>query len=306
MSETKTYTSPLYEPFENIPTRKGRGGVYSYVKWQNVADRMNRVFGSAWSSEVVFQDIIGENVIVRVKVHILDKVEGKMFFQEGYGGAPNDQRLEAGNPFKAAYSKALKDACKKWGVALFLDEDSDDSYSSHSVPSTGAESAHVPTSKSRPEWLPDVKDMPTPPNVVKKGSGGSMEVPASVSMTRSSSSMPNTPNSMSTPPPVKNSMPTPPGGGKSMPTPPSSVMPPAPIASKTEAIDTGGIEYISNVQKAALHSILAIKDVDYDVLVKEAFEAAGMDKPDIPKPDMLTYTEAVCVVKYGNDKFRRR
>ena len=58
----------LYRNFENIPSRKGRGGVYPYVRWQDVADRMNEVFGTNWSSEVLFQDIIGANVIVRVRV----------------------------------------------------------------------------------------------------------------------------------------------------------------------------------------------------------------------------------------------
>ena len=116
----------LYRGFENIPTRRGRGGTYSYIRWQDVADRMNEAFGTLWSSEVTFQDVINDNVIVRVKVSVFD-VETKTFSrQEGFGGAPHDTNMEAGNPFKAAYTKALKDACKKWGVGLYLEEEDGD------------------------------------------------------------------------------------------------------------------------------------------------------------------------------------
>jgi hypothetical protein len=115
----------LYRGFENIPTRKGRGGNYAYVRWQDVADRMNEAFGVMWSSEVIMQDIIGNNVIVRVRVSVFHPDTGVFSKQEGFGGAPNDDRNEAGNPFKAAYSKALKDACKKWGLGLFLEEEDD-------------------------------------------------------------------------------------------------------------------------------------------------------------------------------------
>ncbi len=75
---------------------------------------------------------------------------------------------------------------------------------------------------------------------------------------------------------------------------------------KTTTINTGEPEYISDVQKAALQSILSIKEVEYESLAREALEANGVVKNPIPEPDKLTYQEAVFVVKYGNDKFRRR
>lgn len=52
----------LYEKFE-VKSRRGRGGTYSYVTWQDVADRMNNVFGINWSSEIVSQEIVGDNVV---------------------------------------------------------------------------------------------------------------------------------------------------------------------------------------------------------------------------------------------------
>jgi hypothetical protein len=76
--------------------------------------------------------------------------------------------------------------------------------------------------------------------------------------------------------------------------------------SKVPTIKTLDVDRISDVQKAALSSILNIKGVEYETLVREAFEANGVVKNPIPVPDDLTYQEAVYVVKYGNDKFRRR
>jgi hypothetical protein len=112
----------MYSPLGEIKSRPGRGGTYDYVSWKNVADRMNEVFGINWTSEVVSEHVSEKEVVVRVRVSVYNK-DGAAFSQEGYGGALNDERSEAGNPFKSAYSKAFKDACKKWGVGLYLEED---------------------------------------------------------------------------------------------------------------------------------------------------------------------------------------
>lgn len=285
----------LYRNFENIPTRRGRGGSYPYVRWQDVADRMNEVFGTDWSSEVMFQDVIGANVIVRVRVTIIDPVKGVFFTQEGFGGAPNDASTEAGTPFKSAYSKALKDACKKWGVGLYLDEDDDAVGTTSSAPSSvppgymGKEIGVPPTPpimKDDPGvFTPTPPTPPTPNKVEEPVSSGKAEAPF--------------------PPTPKGGMPLPPGvamGGMSKAETP---VPPTPI-SKAGVINTGEPDYISDVQRAALQSILSIKGAEYEPLAKEAFEFNGLDISPIPAPDKLTYQEAVYVIKYGNDKFRKR
>lgn len=115
--------SKLYKPFENVDSRRGRGGTYDYIKWQSVVDRMNEVFGVNWSSNVTKQDITDDRIIVRVNVCIKDPITGEYFCQEGYGGAVLRTEDEPGNAHKSAYSKALKDACKKWGVGLHIEED---------------------------------------------------------------------------------------------------------------------------------------------------------------------------------------
>lgn len=286
----------LYKNFENIPTRKGRGGVYPYIRWQDVADRMNEVFGTKWSSEVLFQDIIGTNVIVRVRVTIVDSEKGVFFTQEGFGGAPNDANAEAGTPFKSAYSKALKDACKKWGVGLYLDEDDDNPSvttlpsgyigKEHGIPSTPT--ITVPNKIEEP--IPNKTESPIPPVSISNislpsGIGKGLPLPPGIALnkeevqTTQTVVAPQVPYTPSIPP---------------MPTP------------KTDVINTGEPDYISDVQRAALQSILSIKGVSYEPLAKEAFEFNGLDINSIPEPDKLSYQEAVYVIKYGNDKFRKR
>ena len=95
----------LYSNFDNVRTRPGRGGNYPYITWQDVADRMNEVFGITWSSEVISQDVVGDNVVVRVRVTVLDPETKTDFVQEGFGGAPNDSRQEAGNPLRQLIQK---------------------------------------------------------------------------------------------------------------------------------------------------------------------------------------------------------
>ena len=154
----------FYESFGDLPSRRGPGGFYSYVKWQDVADRMNQIFGVNWSSEAISHEVIGDNVIVRVRVDVRDPETKEHFYQEGFGGAPLNQG-EPGNPFKSAYSKALKDACKKWGIALYKDEE-------EVPPSAAPEMTSPPEMPATPAAEKTVPDSsafaaPLPPNVPK-------------------------------------------------------------------------------------------------------------------------------------------
>ena len=274
----------LYKKFEDIPSRKGRGGTYQYIRWQDVADRMNEVFGSRWSSEVVFQDVVGKNIIVRVSVCIKDPDTGERFCQEGFGGAVNDDSQEAGNAFKSAYSKALKDACKKWGVGLYLDDDDNTNEiptgyagKEYGVPPRETSAATLPTERQAPPLFP-----PTP------GSSVVEDKPVQEGATVIEEAIPT---------PVKNE--------RSIPS-----FPPIPsfpntekvaVPSKYNTIKSGDV---SDVQKVALNSILKRLSVAYEVLAREAFEINGLDTTEIPSQDDLTYQQAVHVIKYGNDKFR--
>ena len=294
----------LYRGFENIPTRVGRGGSYAYVKWLDVADRMNQVFGVGWSSELKHQEIVDGNIIVRVRVTIIDPETKCAQYQEGFGGAVMDARIEAGNPFKAAYSKAFKDACKKWGVALYLDEEGEG-------PSYGTEPSHttIPGGfKGRETAIPSPKFTPSaPPIDSNNDDSDGLPIPPGVSMSMSGSdnySIPETKSnkSMDIPPipepvfesksnvekkPLENELPM------------SKVLPIQSFAGDEE-------ELISDVQQVALNSILNMKGADYETIAREAFELNGLNGKKIPLKEKLTYEQAVHVIKHGNDKFRNR
>ena len=274
MEKERTMREELYRKFTEVPTRPGRGGTYSYIKWQDVADRMNKIFGIKWSSEVVYQDVVGTNVVTRVRVTVTDTDTTNKFCQEGFGGAPMDDRQEAGNPFKAAYSKALKDACKKWGIGLYLEDDE---------PETVQPAVIVP---------------PTQPTVVTSPLQSAVIVP------------PIQPAAVEMPVIPKINIPVQPISTDTV-TPTNDVVipiiPPIPVNSVSDNKVIGGQTTISDVQKAALQSILNIQGVEYDELIKGAFTSRNITLPNpVPIMDDLSYDDAVIVVKYGNDNFRKR
>ena len=57
---------------------------------------------------------------------------------------------------------------------------------------------------------------------------------------------------------------------------------------------------------AALEGILELPDIDAEVLIKEAFEYGNLDTTNLPTKDKLTYQQALIVIKYGNEKFRKK
>lgn len=349
----------LYASFSDVKSRRGRGGVYEYITWKDVANRMNEVFGVHWSSEVMYQDIVGNNVVVRVRVMITDPDNGKVQYQEGFGGAQNDQSAEAGNPFKAAYSKALKDACKKWGVALYIDEDEAPSQSQSppalegpkmtpqtqnitpptqnmEAPPSGYSGFETGVPPAAETAKPEVQDtpvppvpeapaaatvepspvsegLPTPPGVAMPSAPPAQQVPAAPPAGTVPEAVPTPPQAApevpqtvpSTPPPTQPPVQEVPPAAPATSTPPTP--PPAPSNQELPMTSMGGsTAMISDVQRAALHSILEMQKISYGDLVAEAFQANGINKSPLPAVDQLTYDEAVHVVKYGNDKFRKR
>jgi len=71
--------------------------------------------------------------------------------------------------------------------------------------------------------------------------------------------------------------------------------------SKDEGL--GGIR-ISDVQKVALNGILTMNNAEYIPLAEEAFAFNNINKP-VPNRENLNYEEAVVVIKFGNDKYRK-
>jgi hypothetical protein len=310
----------LYEQM-NIHQRPGGGGrSYPYVKSADVFDRMNKTFDGNWSTRVFYQEIRENDYVIGVEVSVFSENLGKIT-QVGFGNAlRRGAGDETGNLFKSALSKAIKDACKKWGVALYFDEDDvPDDYTAQSNTSNQVNGA-LPTA------MPSSNSVSSAPNPMPNMNGAQPS--------RVPSSMPNTtgvPKSMPNmaPPPVDKSEPTSdlpkipfakenfippktvnndlnlpknPSGGGSV----SSVSQPAVAPSPP----SGGENMISDIQMVALNTVLTMKMLPgetYESLVKDAFEFRGLDVPNpIPKKEDLTYQQAVAVIKYGNDEDVRK
>jgi len=307
MSEKDTRTKDaLYAPL-TVDSRQGRGGTYGYVKWQNVADRMNEVFGMLWSSSVVSQEIIGENLIVRVSVCAKDPISGEIFCQEGYGGSQMRAGDEAGTAHKGAYSKGFRDACKKWGVALHLEEGEASSKPAASSPPPGfmgKETAPAPSAPSMAPPGPSMPSTPAPklavvPDTVAKDSGYEMPSPVqpggggqALAVADNAPVMPSTmaPPDMTPPtnPPAPSMAPPTPGPAPSM----------APPAPKEEvSADTPGT--INNVQEMAIKNLARLSGLESpEQLLGELINTpeVGLTR-EIKNMNDLSYTEAVNVIK---------
>jgi len=282
----------LYKPL-TVDTRRGRGGTYGYVKWQAVADRMNDVFGMNWSSNVESQDIIGDQVIVRVSVCAKDPISSQLFCQEGYGGSEIRPSDEVGSAHKGAYSKALKDACKKWGIGLHLEEGEDSNFSSK--PSGYSDHATAPTPSSQPMAKPIpahagnasmVPTMPTPqvekPTVViQKTPPVDIALPTNI--------VPIMPAPAPAPAPAQ---------APSAPAPAPAQAPSAP-APTTDTMSPDAPGTINSVQEMAIKNLARLSGIEdsaqllTDLVNKDD---TGLTRK-ITNLNDLSYTEAVIVIK---------
>lgn len=276
----------LYADFEKMSSRRIPGGTdYQYIEWEDVVDRLNNVFGVHWSSHVEYQDVVNNQAIVRIRVTIQDPESGNTFWQEGFGGSSIREKDEPGSYYNAAYAKALRSACKKWGVGLYLDEEREESRTTH------AESTPMPAKPTAPPMAETIKF---------PGQHKPPQAPA------------NKPPVGEFPEPPKAATPA-----RTIPVAPPMHMPPVSKPEAATGIKTGqlppelpasskedGSEPLTLVQKAALQSILSISNCPYEKLVAEAFEHYGKPTDKIPEVDDLTREEVRGVILYGNSKFR--
>jgi len=303
-----------------VDSRKGRGGTYGYVKWQAVADRMNDVFGMNWSSNVESEEIIGDQIIVRVQVCAKDPVTDQLFCQEGYGGTQMRSTDEAGSAHKGAYSKALKDACKKWGVGLHLEEGTETNftniptnYSGHEVAnSTPIISTPAPTVPSVPSSAPPTSSVSAPVSAPPTSS-----VSAPVSAPVSTTPTPSGPPAQKLAPTPSAPTPTVPQPSTpmtpAMPAPKPSSAPtgsvsPAPVPSSTpiaaEAVNSGNTSpdapgTINNVQEMAIKNLTRLSGIeDPSSLLADLISNPEVELTrQVTSLNDLSYTEAVEVIK---------
>lgn len=319
----------LYAPFE-LKKRKGLGGMtFDYISSDDVIDRMNKTFLGAWRTEVIHEERLDDSVLVRVRVHVHDSVTGKEFFHDGYGSAviarysngPNKGNIiDLGNAYKSAESMAIRNACTRFGVGLFLKEGAEGfkvetqatTYKEYGVPGSPPkkieqvkkEASIAEEVSEEPKKVPvPSTSLPKPPSGSSKVSGPKVpgpKVPKSFTNEKKEDTgfkLPKTPgtnNEEVVRSSAKVSMP---------PSPPKFTQP---NESSAETVISSSDSHISDVQKAAIKGILSLKNIAFPELVNSTFEYNGLDKNSVPEDvDNLSYKEAIMVIKYGNEVFRQ-
>ena len=277
----------FYKKF-NVKTRQGRGGVYPYVPADDITDRMNRLFEGNWSSMVTYQDVIGDEIIIRVRVEITDPSNNIMYFHEGFGGHKINPTDEPGNGFKSAYSKALVNACRRWGVGLFLSDDENVAVE------------EVVASEPAVQTPPKIDALPATPKTVSTETTITQEEQQTnlpkISVPGGKVRIPKFKSNMDSPPPeiapdvVKTT--------KSMPKIP--IQSPPPVQTRPETIAPATAvedDVISDVQVLAINSLVETKGFKYEDL---AMHVMG----EVKDVNTLKHDEAIAIIQYGNKLYR--
>jgi len=327
----------LYKTFQ-LSTRQGQGGItFKYVPNEDVINRMNDTFEGNWSTSVEFRDIVDDQVILEVKVSVVDPATEIRYSHTGFGsqqimryksGANAGQIIDIGNGYKGALSKAIVNACTRWGIGLFKESNPMEDDESIMIESTTVEispNVVIPPvempGRPTPMPVPNTGTPPPSPYIVE-----TTAVPNVIPPPNTASPMPVPPtmvvqpptfvvpepvvveNTTTFPPPMAPEMPVSANISltqelPSIPTPAVNVIPTTPDLPFSKEQGLGSIR-ISDVQKVALNGILTMNNADYGELALEAFGANGINKP-VPNREDLSYEEAVVVIKFGNEKYRK-
>jgi hypothetical protein len=252
--------------------------------------------------------------------------------------------VDIGNVYKSALAKAIVNACTRWGVGLFKEKNAYDVYDVVSEAPAPISAPPVQVNPPQPPQVPVVNQQPLPvvpapaqpitvpviptERVVTSSAVLTQAVPpAPVNVVPVPTPVVETPVVVETPAVELPKVPIP---NQAIPAPPAQQpvaapplvntapavsippVPPVPLVNTipstpavpfaTQPTETMGI---SDVQCVALNGILDMQGIEYDVLAKEAFENRGISK-QIPTKEQLNYDDAVVIIKYGNDKFRKR
>lgn len=341
----ETILKNLYETFDLKERKGQGGMVFRYVPNEDVINRMNKVFQGNWSTKVIDKDVVDDQVIIEVQVNIYDEASECEYTHTGFGSqqimryssGPNAGKIiDIGNAYKGALAKGIVNACTRWGVGLFKERNP---YEMDNVTMVADD---TPAPKSVPVMSPAVPPAaaaPVPPKAVHvapptTGGGTTNIVPPSTSAMPPAAVPP--PSTAAAPvPPINTSATPPPSVFESKTTAPAMPMPgstvsttlkieqekpaqplpnftppnttPAPERPTLPMSNGGGnldAVGISDVQRVALNGILSMNNAKYDELAREAFDSKGMSQA-VPPKEQLSYEEAVVVIKYGNDKFRK-
>jgi len=293
-------------------------------------------------------DVIEDQVLVEVQVSVVDPDTGEHYIQTGFGssqiarynsGANQGKIIDIGNAYKGSLSKAIVNACTRWGVGLV--KESNPYASGDEGP---GEITVMPDLPSVAPVVPPVANAPAPPIApaqpivapVSPAAPVAQAVPTPAPVPSPAAPMapviappPTTAAPGFVQPPTTNVVPVaettttfaPPVAPEQpvsanitvaqtipeipkVPAPATEVVPPAtPDLPFSNSESLGGIG-ISDVQRVALNGILTMNSADYTELATEAFGANSINKP-VPNKEDLNYDEAVVVIKFGNEKYRK-
>ena len=324
----------LYKTFK-LSNRQGMGGMtFKYVPNEDVITRMNKVFKGNWSTTTQHMDVIEDQVLVEVQVTVVDPDTSESYVQTGFGssqiarynsGANKGKIIDIGNAYKGSLSKAIVNACTRWGVGLVKESNpyasgdmaSEEVVVMPALPSTALATSGMPipvapTMPAAPiPVVPAAPAAPTtatpviaPPSITAAPEfvpPPAMPAPAVVETTTTFGTPMAPEQPVSANIVIEQSvieMPKVPAPATAAP-----AVPPTPDLPFSNSEGLGGIG-ISDVQRVALNGILTMNNADYTELATEAFSANAIDKP-IPNKEDLNYDEAVVVIKFGNDKYRK-
>jgi len=331
----------LCEPLP-IKERKGTGGMmFKYIPNEYVIERMNKVFNGNWSTDVISKEVIEDQVLIEVLVTVMDIENNATFQHTGFSsqaiarykdGVHVGKPVDIGNIFKSALAKAIVNACTRWGVGLFKEEDKSVGVATQTplpIPPVNVAPVSTPVSIPTPTPIPVIptqkvvtnstmltQGIPAPPvnvqpNIVEPVVLPTIPAPnpelVTVAQYTTPPAMPILPVPAPALPPVVQPVaapPAPPTINAAIPAPPVvNAIPDTPAV--PFATQPTGATNISDVQCVALNGILDMQGIEYEVLATEAFQERGIAKP-IPEKEKLNYDDAVVIIKYGNDKFRKR
>jgi hypothetical protein len=312
----KEILDKLYEPFE-LKARPGQGGMtFKYVPSDDIVDRMNKVFMGDWSTEVVQSEVIGDQVLIRVRVYAKDpnNSDSNQYWHEGYAsqliakytqGPKAGQIIDVGNSYKSAMSKAIKTAVAKWGVGLYLEKGSVNEGSSAgswgppNIPTSPPVVAPVEQPTIAPVAPPVVPPVAAPIAApVATPIAVAPVVPPVAAPVNIPSGMPNipfdTPVQAPAAAPVSAPIFTDANVVVTQPNQSASFNPP------TDSIPVQGsmTEGLTDVQKVAIENIMSVHSKSFAELAPLALQRTD----NLPNSlEALSYQDAVKLIQYGNN-----
>ena len=294
----------LEKLYEDLPVDIKQGaGNFKYIKTRYVLDRLNKVFEGRWSAQVINHQIVDNEVLLWIRLTIVG--EGNVeYSQDGFGSAKRFDKIEIGNTYKSAKSKAIKDAVKAWGIGLFIEEPRNTNTVISNTTSMN-NSSNIPVGNTLPPAANMSVSSNVPPTNGKVNTAQAMPAMNTNNTPPMGNSVPNTTMANNTPSSAQEA----PGNLPSFTTPttgyaettqtsqPTQDMnrPPSPH----EATNEGMMATL--VQKTAIQTRLEASGQTFDELITDVYVNKNLNLEDKPATlDELTYETAMAIAAFNN------